>query len=208
MKRNNLKSFLLTVILVSASSVTHAQNNEVFSEKSSPVNNIEVKFNSLLDKSSSFKEYKVIKKDLLTEFQRSFVSFINNSNDKVSNLNSALEKKETVIQDLNKELSTVKLQNSELNTAVDSISLLGIQLEKGNYNLFMWSLLFTLALVTTFFVYRFKRANEITKYSKGVLADVEDEYQMFKQNSIEREQKLRRQLQDEINKHRKLKEVS
>ena len=208
MKKKYLKSFLLAIVVFSFSNIAQSQNNEEAIVKSLPSKNIEGKLNNLMDKASNFQEYKVIKKDLLSDFQNSFSSFINNAQTKYSNLYSNLEQKETTIQSLNKELNSVKLQNSELSTAVDSVSLFGLNLKKGTYNLLMWSLVIGLGFVTAFFVYRFKRANEITKNSKDILADIEDEYQAFKQNAIEREQKLRRQLHDEIKKTRKLKEAS
>lgn len=208
MKKKILKSFLLAIVTFSFSLIAQSQNNEEAIVKSLPSKNIEGKLNNLMDKASNFQEYKVIKKDLLSDFQNSFASFINNAQTKYSSLYSNLEQKETTIQSLNKELNSVKLQNSELSTVVDSVSLFGLNLKKGTYNLLMWSLVIGLGFVTSFFVYRFKRANEITKNSKDILADIEDEYQAFKQNAIEREQKLRRQLHDEIKKTRKLKEAS
>lgn len=208
MKKKCLRSFLLAIVMLSFSEEVHSQNNEDVIVKTLPSKNIEGKLNNLMDKASNFQEYKVIKKDLLFDFQNSFSSFINNAQNKYSSLYSNLEDKESTIHDLNKELDSVKLQNAELSTAVDSVSLFGLHLNKGTYNLLMWSFVIGLGAVTAFFIFRFKRANEITKNAKDVLAGVEDEYQVFKQNAIEREQKLRRQLQDEIKKTRKLKEAS
>lgn len=208
MKKKCLRSFLLAIVMLSFSAEVHSQNNEDVIVKTLPSKNIEGKLNNLMDKASNFQEYKVIKKDLLFDFQNSFSSFINNAQNKYSSLYSNLEDKESTIHDLNKELDSVKLQNAELSTAVDSVSLFGLHLNKGTYNLLMWSFVIGFGIVTAFFIFRFKRANEITKNAKDVLAGVEDEYQVFKQNAIEREQKLRRQLQDEIKKTRKLKEAS
>ena len=42
----------------------------------------------------------------------------------------------------------------------------------------------------------------IAKQAQDSLLIVEEEFEIHRKNSIEREQKLRRQLQDEINKHR------
>ena len=41
-----------------------------------------------------------------------------------------------------------------------------------------------------------------TNHSKSVLTELEEEYQEYKRKAIEREQKISRQLQDEINKQK------
>jgi hypothetical protein len=42
----------------------------------------------------------------------------------------------------------------------------------------------------------------LTKEAKANLQEAEEELTLFRKKSLEREQKLRRQLQDEINKNR------
>ena len=53
-----------------------------------------------------------------------------------------------------------------------------------------------------FFIFKFFKNNVITKEAKNNLIDVEQELDAHRKKSLEREQKLRRQLQDEINKQR------
>jgi hypothetical protein len=53
-----------------------------------------------------------------------------------------------------------------------------------------------------FFMYKFSNSNLLTKEAKHNLAEVEQELSLFRKKTLENEQKLRRQLQDEINKQR------
>jgi hypothetical protein len=53
-----------------------------------------------------------------------------------------------------------------------------------------------------FFMYKFSNSNLLTKEAKHNLAEVEQELSQFRKKTLEKEQKLRRQLQDEINKQR------
>ena len=52
------------------------------------------------------------------------------------------------------------------------------------------------------FIYRFKNSNTVTKSAKKSLAEIEEEYEDHRRNALEREQKVRRQLQDELNKQK------
>jgi hypothetical protein len=208
MKQTYLKPNWLLLLFVMISTMISAQNDEVVKEYLFSGKKIENKFNTMLDKATVFQEYKLVKSEVLDDFRLSFSSFLDKSNENFGTLNSKLEEKEVAISNLNSEVISLKNENLNLNNSVATISVFGINLEKGTYNFLMWSILMLFGFVAFYFAYRFKLANEITKNSKIILAEVEDEYQLFKQKSIEREQKLRRQLQDEIIKCRELKDVS
>ena len=53
------------------------------------------------------------------------------------------------------------------------------------------------------FIFKFKRSNTLTKEAQEKLIDTEAEYDTHRQNALEREQQLRRKLQDELNKQKK-----
>ncbi len=55
----------------------------------------------------------------------------------------------------------------------------------------------------TIFIGRFKQSNSITKDIKNRLKETEEEFDNHRKVALEREQKVRRQLQDELNKQKK-----
>ena len=82
------------------------------------------------------------------------------------------------------------------------MALFGMQMSKGGYNALMWTIIAGLFALLLFFIYKFKNSNTITKQAKKALLETEEEYEEYRRNSLEREQKVRRQLQDEINKQK------
>ena len=82
------------------------------------------------------------------------------------------------------------------------MSLFGIQMSKTSYNILMWSIIAGLLTFLLVFIYKFKNSNSITKSAKIALAEVETEFEEHRRVALEREQKVRRQLQDEINKQK------
>lgn len=64
------------------------------------------------------------------------------------------------------------------------------------------STIILLIIMLSYFIYQFKSSYRITSLAKENLLEVENELAIYKKKSLEREQKLRRQLQDEVNKQR------
>jgi uncharacterized membrane protein (DUF106 family) len=82
------------------------------------------------------------------------------------------------------------------------MALLGMQTSKTNYNVIMWTIIAALTALLLFFIYKFKNSNSLTKEAKYKLEEVESEFEEHRRNALEREQKVRRQLQDELNKNK------
>ena len=84
----------------------------------------------------------------------------------------------------------------------NSMQFLGIEFTKSTYNLMVWFLIGVLLILLFYLIYRFKNNNIIAIKSNRELRELEEEFAIHKKKYLEREQKIRRQLQDEINKQR------
>ncbi|MFK8060307.1 MAG: hypothetical protein AB8B78_09480, partial [Polaribacter sp.] len=114
-----------------------------------------------------------------------------------------LFKKETINSaELEIKLTKTRIERDMALKQENSISLFGMQLSKVTYNLLLLSIIVLLLLGLSYFIFKFSRSNVLTKEAQDNLLDVEHEFDQHKKKSLEREQKLRRQLQDEINKQR------
>lgn len=118
-----------------------------------------------------------------------------------------LDNTNKIVSDQKNEISTLKtdLSNTQEKLAStikekDSIALLGIKMSKTGYNLLMWSIIAALSVLLLTFIYRFKNSNIVTKAAKNRLLEVENEFNEYRRAALAKEQKIRRQLQDEINK--------
>jgi len=107
------------------------------------------------------------------------------------------------ISDLKANLSNTQKDLDTTNSEKNNMALFGMQMSKINYNVLMWSIIAGLFALLIFFVYKFKSSNSITREAKHNLAEIEEEFEEHRRTALEREQKVRRQLQDEINKQKK-----
>ena len=76
-------------------------------------------------------------------------------------------------------------------------------MSKPTYKLIVWSFVGVLIVLLSFFIFKFKNSNVLTLEAKKALAEMEEEFENHRRRALEREQKVMRKLQDEINKQRK-----
>ncbi|WP_420573086.1 tRNA (guanine-N1)-methyltransferase [Kordia sp.] len=163
---------------------------------------IKEQFEFILKNSNKYKNYKVVKRDWIEKLQRNVADSINAIKKEYTTEVSKVATQQTEIEKLKTDLASVNQKIDDLNTEKDSISLLGIQFSKGTYQMLMWGIIAVLAVLWLFFTYRFKASNTITKEAKAKLAEIELEFEEHRKRALEREQQVRRKLQDEINKNK------
>ncbi|HIX54504.1 MAG TPA: hypothetical protein H9853_05710 [Candidatus Sphingobacterium stercoripullorum] len=94
-------------------------------------------------------------------------------------------------------ITTLSSALSKEKERVDNISFLGINFSKGSYHTFVWTIIIALALAVTFLLSSFKRAKSTSTEEKKHREEIEEEMQQLRKKSLEKEQKLKRQLLDE-----------
>lgn len=188
-----LATLFALFICILSSSAQELENQE---------NTLEKQFDDLYRKSTSYQVYKVISKEKFQQLKQNVLDSINRLESKISKKENTLKENSSKIEKTKQELYQIK---KDLNTSTlkeDSISFIGIELNKTSYNLILWSIIIILLTGLGYFVFKFFRSNILTKEAQVNLVKVEKEFEMHRKKSLEREQKLRRKLQDEINKHR------
>jgi len=165
-------------------------------------NTLDEQFKSVYKKSNSYQEYKVILKEDFRNLQSNVLDSIANFNKQLLNKNTLINSQKKTIDVLEKEKKETAAKLTEALTKENLISLFGMPLSKSMYSIILFTIIFVLVVSLGYFIYKFKNSNVLTTAAKENLEDVENEFNAFRKKSIAREQKLRRQLQDEIIKNR------
>ncbi|WP_394971500.1 tRNA (guanine-N1)-methyltransferase [uncultured Croceitalea sp.] len=164
-------------------------------------------FETIIRKSTNYrqagKRYEVVRLIELEALRKNILDSISTSNSNITRLRATIAENETAISSLNTKLDETTKNLNQLTEEKDSMSFFGIMVSKGTYKLIVWSVIFGLLAFLLFFIYRFKNSNFLTQQAKSALADVEGEFEQHRRRSLEREQKISRELQDEINKNKK-----
>ncbi|MGJ8550668.1 tRNA (guanine-N1)-methyltransferase [Winogradskyella wichelsiae] len=195
----------LTVILLvtlnspSISAQTDDDQEEKLSLNEGTIDN---QFEFVIRRSNSWQEYKTVKKTWLYTLKAHTLDSLKAVHKDLTDTQAVVSKQAGEIESLKSNLSNTESTLNATNDEKDNISLFGIQTDKASYKVLMWAIIGGLLALLLFFIYKFKGSNSATREAKFKLTEVETEFEEHRRNALEREQKVRRQLQDELNKHK------
>ena len=192
---------LLTTITFLLCAFTYAQESEP--ERKLDSGTIENQFDYIIEKSNRYQDYKVVKRTWLDRLKRVVDDSLNVVKKELIETKKVLSEKESKIITLTNSLDTTNQNVTNLNNQKDSMSFFGMLISKPLYNTILWSIIGVLMAALVIYILRFSRSNSITNESNSKFTLLEEEYEGHRQRSLEREQQLRRKLQDEINKQKK-----
>jgi len=199
-----VKTVLFVTFALFCVTTTNAQDNTDQDEKLSlNEGTIDNQFEYVIRRSNNYQEFKVVKKTWLYELKAHTIDSLNAVHKELSDSQATINSQSNEISQLKTDLTTTKTNLENTINEKDSMALFGLQMSKGGYNVLMWTIIAALLALLLLFVYKFKNSNTITKQAKKALLETEEEYEEYRRNSLEREQKVRRQLQDELNKQKK-----
>ena len=187
-------------------SVQTTQNNTVQTtaapvEEAKPTT-LEGVFQQLIDRSGAWQNFKMLDRGKLAAFQRSMTDSINGVRSQLVAEKQKVKENEATIKELNDKITEIQAALDQTKDQKDSVSFFVALVSKGLYNTIMWGIVLALASLLVLYIYKFSNGNVVTKKSINDLNELQEEYENYRKAAIEREQKVRRQLQDEINKHR------
>ena len=163
---------------------------------------IESQFEYLYKKSGRYEDYRVIKINQLLKFRNNIYDTLKQAGNKFAVSQSTINNQKSRIDSLIVLLGSTSENLSAVTKEKDSIKLFGMQLSKAGYNSILWTIIAALTALLAFFISKFKRSNAITVVANNDKAEIEKEFDEHKQRTLEREQLLRRELQDELNKQK------
>ncbi|MFV9551345.1 tRNA (guanine-N1)-methyltransferase [Algibacter sp. PT7-4] len=205
---NPLKSLLLIVFTCLLSLNLYAQTNKNDEQLSLYNSSIDNQFEYILKKSGNFKgtngqAYEAVKRSMFLALRAHTLDSLKTVHKNLAETQAVVKAQAKEISDLKSNLENTKIDLDKTNTEKNNMALFGMQMSKVSYNVLMWSIIGGLLALLILFIYKFKNSNAITRKANRNLAEIEEEFNEHRKTALEREQKVRRQLQDEINKQKK-----
>ena len=208
--RMNFLTKITAVLLVTLNLQTvSSQNNTNTTEEQYSLNsgNIDSQFEYIFRKSGNFKgtngqPYEAVNQVWLLKLKANVLDSLKTTYKDLADSEATVANQLKEIEDLKSKLGNTQTTLDQTNLEKNNMALLGMQTSKTNYNVIMWSIIAALTALLLFFIYKFKNSNSLTRQAKLKLEEIETEFDEHRRVALEREQKVRRQLQDEINKHK------
>ncbi len=206
---NPIKSLLLIVFTCLISLTSFSQTKKDDDKLSLYNSSIDNQFEYILRKSGNFKgtngqPYEAVKRSMFLALRAHTLDSLKTVHKNLAETQAIVKTQAKEIEDLKTNLSSTQTNLDKTNEEKNNMALFGMQMSKTNYNVLMWSIIGGLLALLILFIYKFKNSNAITREAKHNLAEIEEEFEEHRRTALEREQKVRRQLQDEINKQKKV----
>ncbi|UZO79344.1 tRNA (guanine-N1)-methyltransferase [Aquimarina sp. ERC-38] len=198
-----LISCLLLTLSFCSINVMTAQEEAMTAGQALRQESIEKQFDMVIRKSGRYQEYKVVKRTWMDKLKANTIDTLKTLEDKLSTAREEIAKQETTINDLQTSLGDTNKDLEAVSEEKDNMNFMGVAMTKSSYKTMMWSIVGVLLALLAFFIFQFKNSNAVTVRAKKALAETEVEFEDHRRRSLEREQKVMRKLQDEINKQRK-----
>ncbi|NNC51399.1 MAG: tRNA (guanine-N1)-methyltransferase [Flaviramulus sp.] len=206
---NSIKPVIFCVItflfaLTAFSQINNA-DEDVLSLNNSSINN---QFEYVLKKSGNFRGtngqmYEAVRLSMFLTLRAHTIDSLKTVHKDLADTRVIVTNQANEISELKSKLESTQATLEKTNSEKNRMAFFGMQMSKSGYNVLMWSIIIGLLTLLIFFIYKFKNSNSITANAKKALEEIEEEFDEHRRTALEREQKVRRQLQDEIIKQKK-----
>ncbi|UXX77914.1 hypothetical protein N7E81_11105 [Reichenbachiella carrageenanivorans] len=162
--------------------------------------NIQAQFDQFYEtETSSWQDYKLIKKPRLKEFWTVVADTIKVKEGKIASARAEVKSLKGELVAINKQLAETQSNLAASEERNDSIEFIGIQMSKSGYNTLVWLIIAALAIGIVSLYLLYLRNNSTTKEARRLLAKVEEEYATHQEKARENQTKLKRELQTALN---------
>ena len=193
---------LFIILLVVTGTATKTSSQETSSKPSLDKGSIESSFTYVIRNASDYEDSKVVKSWWLWRLRSYVLDSLKVYRDSIQYIQNIVDTRDFQIDSLKTDLKKLNTSYSSAVKERDTLSFLGIGMTKLTYNAIMWFLAAVLfaALVIVFLL--FKRSNLITVKLKEALDETKEEFESHRKKALEREQKIAREMYDEIIKYK------
>lgn len=168
-------------------------------EQIAPDASLQQQFIYLKENANTYKDKKIVRETALNQFWT-------NVRDSVATVRQQLNASQSQINAHEQEMASMKEELQEGQAAVQAseydsthISVLGINVLKAGFLSFFWITVSILTLMLLIAIYQYRNSKRVTSKTQKNLRALQREIDDFRKKSLEKERKLRRELQTERN---------
>ena len=169
---------------------------------------LQEQFVYLKEQSSTYKDKKIIREERLNHLWANVQDSLAQVQKKLTATQGKIRTQNEEITSLNEDLKAQQQSVSDSEHASTHISVLGMDMLKQNFLSFFWITASILTLLLLGALYQYRNSKQVTSKTQYNLRAIQRELEDFRKKSLEKERKLRRELQTERNRVEELKLVA
>lgn len=192
-----LRRIVLTIIIVNLSSIysTQAQTSMPAVLDSAT---LQQQLDYMEERMNIYNGYRAVRDDIFLKMNKNSLDSLNAAKRDISQLESTLETTRSDMASLEQKLQQTTEDRDLAIKNKNSMSFLGIRMNKALYNSILWFIILALAVVLTILFLTFKRSFTVTRQTKKDFEETSEEFESYRQQSRERYEKLVVQHHQEV----------
>lgn len=165
---------------------------------------LEEQYDYLNDRTNIYNNFRAVREDMFQKIRKNSVDSLNAAYQEINALERQLDQNNQTTDSLENLLQETYAQRDEAINNRDSMSLMGLSVNKIFYNVLLWSVIIGLIVLAVVLFVLFKRAHTITSAKSKELVELKSEFEEYKKTS---RQRFEKQSIDHFNELRKLKGI-
>jgi hypothetical protein len=161
-------------------------------------------FQLMNESSQTFKDYKVIKINELNDFWKIVMDSIQTNRDFNTGIISKNKAQEEEITQLKEMLSKNNMTAQSMEYETSHINVLGVSLSKTSYKIINFAVIIALIIGSAFLFLNFQERVRTARVKIKAFETLESDFEEYKKVALEKQMKLRRELQTERNRLEKI----
>lgn len=207
-----MRTFMLRLLLIGMLGVSlqGLSLQDALAQAATPAtpSTLREQFIFLKEESNTYKDKKIIRETELNQFWTNVRDSLAQVHQQLARTKNNIDAQEAEIDTLNARLESQREMVEESEHASTHISVLGIDILKNNFLSFFWITASILTLLLLGALYQYRNSRMVTSKTQYNLRAIQRELEDFRKKSLEKERKLRRELQTERNRVEELKLVA
>ena len=193
-----IQTIILLISGVSPELFAQRTNTQTVLEEGS----VEEQFNHILNKSSTYNDYKAIKSSSIYTLRKNVFDTLNMLKADAVHRQNIIAADRVKIDSLTEELAGTQNGLAHAVKEKNSLQFLGIRMNKSVYNSITWLVIGILAISLAILILMYKRSHVVTVKALSDLEEIRDEFEKHRKRALERQEEVVRKYHAELNKYK------
>lgn len=163
---------------------------------------INEQINFIKERTRIYENFRAIREDMFQKISMNFTDSLSAAKNKISGLNNLTSALNHTNDSLKEVLETTRRNLGDITATKNSISVLGMEINKATYNTVMWIIITGLVIILAIGFLAFKRNMIVNIRTAKELKDLKEEFEAYRQSSRIAREKM---SMDHFNELKKLK---
>ena len=212
LRRYRMRTIILRLLVISLLGIglSGLSPNDVVAQSptTQTPSTLNEQFVFLKEESNTYKDKKIIRETELNRFWTNVRDSLSQVHQQLALTKNNINARKAEIDTLNAKLESQRQMVEESEHASTHISVMGIDILKNSFLSFFWITASVLTLLLLGALYQYRNSKMVTSKTQYNLRAIQRELEDFRKKSLEKERKLRRELQTERNRVEELKLVA